>query len=153
MSQGRRSIRYFPSNPDSSGHNNNSFNTTDSLNRNASSLNQNYHSFNRTDLLIINHNYFGIHTSPNAMDVRLRAEMARGVPEIFSEAWVWLVKWEMLSKLTADRHIYRLFSAPPNPDSTLREATIHQRQGRLRRGLYGLSLGNSYGPPFERINA
>ena len=86
MSQGRRLIRYFPSNPDSSGDNNNSFNTTDSLNRNASSLNQNSHSFNKYDLLIINHNYFGMHSPPNEMDVKLGAEIVRGVPENFSEA-------------------------------------------------------------------
>ena len=136
MSSGRRR-RYFPSNPNSSGDNT----TTDSLHGNARSLNPNDNSFNTNHLFTINYNYY-MRNPPSERNVRLGTERVRGVTEIFSEAWVWLVKWEMLSKLSADRHISRPLSAPPNPNSISWGTTTHQPQEWFQVTTNGLGLGS-----------
>ena len=50
----------------------------------------------------------------------------------------------MLPKLSTNRHISRFLAAPPNPDSILREATIHPLPERLQEITDGLDPEHSF---------
>ena len=134
---------YFPPTPNYPGDNNNSSNTIDSQNHNTSLLNNNNSSFNNNNNN--NSGYFYANTivvitnnTSNEIGERSAVEIARRIPETLPPPWVWLAKWEMLPRLSTNRHISRFPLVPPNPESILREDIILERfqtQGGQRSRL------------------
>ncbi|PUU75420.1 hypothetical protein B9Z19DRAFT_1131396 [Tuber borchii] len=112
--------------------NNNAFNTTGSSNHNANAQNYNNNVFNRNNNHFNANTIFVVMNTSNEIEERSAREIARRISETLSPPFL---------------------AAPPNPDSILQEATIHQHQEWLQATTDELSLEGSPGATLERINA
>ncbi|PUU72378.1 hypothetical protein B9Z19DRAFT_685097 [Tuber borchii] len=122
-------MSFFRRSPNYPRENNNAFNTTGSSNHNANAQNHNSDAFNTTNysygIYFVNYTLnYTLNYTPN------ETEMARRIPGTLSPP---------------------LLAAPPNPDSTLREATVHQHQGWLQvtDGIQSPNMGMQATPPMS----
>ena len=80
-----RKMSYFPPTPNYPGDNNNSFNTTGSLNHNSDAQNHNNNAFNRNSLSYTYHISVTINNTSNEIEEERSAiEIARRIPETLS---------------------------------------------------------------------
>ena len=146
-------MSYLPRTPNYPRDNNNAFNTIGSQNHNANAQNHNNNAFNRNSLSYTYNISVTINNTSNEIEERSAIEIARRIPETLSPPWVRLAKWEIQLKLSTNRHISRFLAAHPNPESILREATIHQRQEwvQVQEIADGLGPNDPYNGILERF--